>query len=94
VKTQTFFSLWTLETAGVRYPRQVDTMRNNMPYTSFMAINATFNEPVTNDLFAVPDNVKTAFALRKQMIKDLPLRNRGRNWQKIFGRFKVLGTSR
>jgi hypothetical protein len=73
VKTQIFFSLWTLETAGIRYPRQIDTMRNGMPYTTFTAIKASFNEPVADDLFAIPDNVKTAFASRKQMIKDLPL---------------------
>lgn len=73
VKTQTFFSLWNLEPTGIRYPRQIDTVRNGMPYTTFTAINVAFNESVADDQFAIPDNVKTAFATRKQMIKDLPL---------------------
>jgi hypothetical protein len=73
VKTQIFYSLWNLESAGIRYPRQTDIVRNALPHTTFTAINVTFDVPVTDDLFAIPDNVKTAFATRKQMIKDLPL---------------------
>jgi hypothetical protein len=73
VKTQIFFSLWNLETAGIRYPRQIDTVRNAQPYTSFTAINVAFDVPIQDDAFAIPDGVKVAFAGRKQMVKDLPL---------------------
>ncbi|HEX8638397.1 MAG TPA: hypothetical protein VF692_10065, partial [Pyrinomonadaceae bacterium] len=73
--TRTYFSLWTLEPGGVRYPHQWDTERNNQPFKSFTIINLKLNEPPIAESFAVSEDVRRAFAARPlNRFADVPLR--------------------
>lgn len=74
VKTRTYFSLWTLEPGGIRYPRQWDVGRNNMSYQTFTVTSLTLNAKLNADLFAIPAKVSKAYeAGARRTINDLPL---------------------
>jgi hypothetical protein len=65
VRSRTYFSYWTLEPGGIRYPRQWDIERNGLPYKSFTIAELMFNAPVTADSFIIPADVLQAFRSRK-----------------------------
>lgn len=72
--TRTYLSFWTLESGGLRLPRQLDVERNDQPYRSFTATKLTVNAPLDDAAFVVSDEVRKAFAARPAVkIDDLPL---------------------
>lgn len=74
VKTRIYLSLWTLETGGIRYPRQWDVERNGTSYQTFTVTSLTLNPKLSADLFAIPVEVSKAYAAgARRMINDLPL---------------------
>lgn len=74
VKTRIYFSLWTLEPGGIRYPRQWDVERNGTPYQTFTVTSLTLNPPLSADMFAIPEEVRNAYESgARRMINDLPL---------------------
>lgn len=71
---RTYYTFWTLETGGIRYPHQWDTERNNQPFKSFTVINLKLNEPAAANTFNISEPVAKAFAARPPMkMEDLPL---------------------
>lgn len=73
--TRTYFSLWTLEPGGVRYPHQWDTERNHQPFKSFSIINLKLNEAPVAESFAISEDVRKAFTARPlNRFADIPLR--------------------
>ena len=74
VASRTYFSLWTLEPGGLRYPRQWDNERNGQRYRTLTITDLKFNVEVPASLFTIPDNVRQMFAERgRTKIDDLPL---------------------
>lgn len=72
--TRIFYTFWTLEPGGIRYPHQWDVERNSYPYESFTVSNLKLNEPVTDDSFKISDETRKAFAANPPIkIDDLPL---------------------
>ncbi len=78
VTTRIYYSLWAYESNGIHYPRQWDEERARLPYRSFTVTRLKLNAPVSEEAFAIPDNVKEAFGKSKMVIEDLPLGWRGR----------------
>lgn len=58
---RTFYTYWTLEQGGIRYPHQWDAERNNMPYSSFTITKFQLNVPVADKDFFIPDDVRKKF---------------------------------
>jgi hypothetical protein len=72
--TRTFYTYWTLEPGGIRYPHQWDTERNNYPFESFTVTALKLNEAVNPDSFKISDETRKAFEANKPVkIDDLPL---------------------
>ncbi len=67
------FSLWMLEKNGVRLPRTVLTEWSGFPVRSATIDEIEFNVATPDADFAIPDDVKQAFAARRRAIDDLPL---------------------
>ncbi|QSQ24418.1 MBL fold metallo-hydrolase [Pyxidicoccus parkwayensis] len=74
VRTRLFFQSWSLEAGGLRYPRNWEWQRNDTTYHSF-TVTALELEPKVSDAdFAIPDDVRKAFAARGGLtVEDLPL---------------------
>jgi glyoxylase-like metal-dependent hydrolase (beta-lactamase superfamily II) len=62
VRQTTYYSLWTLIPGGVRYPLQVDRDWNGLNRSSATIVKIAVNQPVDDKTFAIPDEVKKAFA--------------------------------
>jgi hypothetical protein len=72
--SRTYFSFWTLEANGLRYPHQWDIERNGQAYRTLIINSIAFNGELSADGFSIPDDVKQAFAIRgKLAINDVPL---------------------
>lgn len=72
--TRAFYTYWTLEKGGIRYPHQWDVERNGYTYESFTVTNLKLNEPVTDEQFKISDDTKKVFAANPAVkIDDLPL---------------------
>lgn len=72
--SRTYFSFWTLERDGLRYPHQWDNERNGQSYRTLTITGIKFNVELPADAFQIGEEVKQAFALRGRMtINDLPL---------------------
>ena len=81
--TRTFYTFWTLESGGVRYPHQWDTERNNQPFKSFTVINLKINEP-TAEPINISEAVAKAFAASlANKFEDTPLGISARPAQEI-----------
>ena len=75
VRTRTYLSLWTLESGGLRYPRQWNVERNGIPYQEVTIAELAFN-PVTTDggALTIPEDVREAFKKRgRTPISDIAL---------------------
>ncbi len=59
--TRIYYSLWAFESGGIHYPRQWDEERARLPYRSFTVTRLKLNAPVSDEAFAIPDNIKEAF---------------------------------
>lgn len=66
---RTFYTYWTLEQGGMRYPHQWDTERNNVPYSSFTITKLQLNNPIEEKDFSVPDDVRQKFAAQPKAVK-------------------------
>lgn len=74
IKTRVHLSLWTLETGGIRYPRQWDIERNGIPYQSFTITSLTLNPLFEANSFLISAEVKKAFeSTAGRTIEDTPL---------------------
>ena len=67
VTTRIYFSDWTLEAGGIRYPHQWNVERNNQPYKTFTITELEFNVPLAPDSFPVPENIRAAYEKRKDV---------------------------
>lgn len=57
-----WYAYWTLETGGLMYPRQTSVERNGQPFTDDTVQVLKIDEAADESKFAIPENVKTAFA--------------------------------
>jgi hypothetical protein len=82
---RTYYTYWTLEPGGLRYPHQWDTQRNGTPFSSFTIIKMQINAPVEDKEFLIPDDVRQKFAAQPKPVKidDLPLGRPDRPVQEI-----------
>jgi hypothetical protein len=82
---RTFYTYWTLEQSGIRYPHQWDTERNNMPYNSFTITKFQLDAPVADKDFSIPDDVRQKFAAlpKPEKIQEIPLGRPNRPAQEI-----------
>jgi hypothetical protein len=62
VKTTIAYSLWTLLPGGARYPLQVDREWNGVTQSSATITKVAVNQSIDASQFAIPDDVKKAFA--------------------------------
>lgn len=79
VRTRVYYSYWTLEAGGLRYPRQWDIERNNLKWRTFTVINLKLNPPAPNELLSISEDVKKAYRARPLLTFDTsPLGRPGR----------------
>lgn len=57
-----YYSFWTLEQGGIRYPRQRDVMRNGYTASTYTILKIEVNAPVAEESFSIPDDIKQKFA--------------------------------
>lgn len=62
VTERRWFSFWTLETGGIRYPRQVSTEWNGLPYADLTTHDLVINPDVDPQSFVIPEETQQAFA--------------------------------
>lgn len=65
VTETTYFSYWNLEPGGIRYPRQLDTFWNGVTKSSSSITALRINPPLDDGLFAIQEDVRSAFAAAK-----------------------------
>lgn len=72
---RTFYTYWTLEEGGIRYPHQWDAERNNTPYSSFTVTKLQLNAPVEEKDFSISDDIRQKFAAqpKTEKINEIPL---------------------
>jgi Metallo-beta-lactamase superfamily len=74
VTTRTYYSLWTLEETGFRYPRQLNTERNGTPYQEFTATSIKLNPDIDEANFAIPAEVVNRYqSVRERTLNDIAL---------------------
>lgn len=61
VTSRTFYTLWTLEPGGIRYPRQWDIVRNGYPLESFTITKLAFDATVDQSKLQIPLEVQQSF---------------------------------
>lgn len=72
--SRTYFSFWTLEPGGIRYPHQWDVVRNGQPSRTLTLSSVEFNPTLNEADFTISEEAKTQFAARAgRKIADLPL---------------------
>ncbi|HEX8423987.1 MAG TPA: hypothetical protein VF634_11275, partial [Pyrinomonadaceae bacterium] len=64
VRTRTYYSYWTLEAGGLRYPRQWDIERNNLKWRTFTVINLKLNPPTPAESLSISEDVQKAYKAR------------------------------
>jgi len=72
---KTYYTYWTLEKGGIRYPHQWDVERINMPYSSFTITKMEIDKTLESKDFIIPDDVKQKFAVLPKPVKidEIPL---------------------
>ena len=74
VPTRTYYSVWTLEAGGARYPYQWDVQRISLPLRNVTILKLAFNPEIPADTFSIPEAVAASFKQRPQpTIDELPL---------------------
>lgn len=68
-KVRTFYSYWTLEKGGIRYPHQLDVERLDRPYSSLTITKMQIDPPIEEKDFAIPDDVKQRAATLPKPVK-------------------------
>lgn len=75
VTTRVYYSLWWLAEGDVRYPLQLDFVRNGLPDRKVTITDIRINPLLADDLFAIPEETKTAFREHPPVLLDeRPLR--------------------
>ncbi|WP_242918393.1 hypothetical protein [Pontibacter liquoris] len=62
VRSDQFYSLWSLTPEGIQYPLQYNLYRNNQPYKEFTILTLALNPALPADTFAIPEQVQQQFA--------------------------------
>jgi hypothetical protein len=62
VTERRWYSFWTLEKGGFKYPRQTTIEWNGFPFSDETVQVLKVDEPVDDAAFAIPDETKAAFA--------------------------------
>lgn len=75
VTTRTTFSFWQLEPGGLHYPRQWNFESNGQPDWTLTINEVSFNLPPADEAFAIPEDVRKAFAARARSVEEFPLGN-------------------
>jgi hypothetical protein len=70
VTTRVYYSLWWLAPGDIRYPLQLDYVRNGVEERKITITELKINEPIAADVFAIPADVKTAFQAHPPVIAD------------------------
>jgi hypothetical protein len=79
VRTRVYYSYWTLEAGGMRYPRQWDTERNGLTRRTFTAVNLKLDPPAPAESLSISEDVQKAFKARPSFTFDTsPLGRPGR----------------
>ncbi|HEV7902390.1 MAG TPA: hypothetical protein VGO96_01010, partial [Pyrinomonadaceae bacterium] len=79
VRTRVYYSYWTLEAGGMRYPRQWDTERNGLKWRTFTAVNLKLDPPAPAESLSISEDVQKAFKARPSFTFDTsPLGRPGR----------------
>jgi hypothetical protein len=73
VTRERWYTFWTLQPGGWRYPQQITTTWNGLPFADQTVLTLRINEPIDQAQFAVSDDAKAAF--RKAL--DAPARPAG-----------------
>jgi hypothetical protein len=73
VTTRTIFSLWQMEPGGLHYPRQWNFEFNGQPDWTFTINEIAINPGATDGDFAIPEDVRKAFAARKRTVEETTL---------------------
>jgi hypothetical protein len=74
VTTRVYYSLWWLYPGGIHYPRQWDTVRNDLPDRVLTISDLTLNPEFPADEFAIATDVRASFAKRaNSTVDDRPL---------------------
>lgn len=73
VSTRTYWTLWTLEAGGVRYPRQWNLERNGVEQQEWTLTSIELNAPVEASRFAIPEETQKAYREGVVQVDDWPL---------------------
>ena len=78
VTTRVYYSMWWLAEGDVRYPLQLDYVRNGLPDRRITVTDLEINEPISDGEFTIPNDVKTVFNSKPlALIDDRPLPMQG-----------------
>jgi hypothetical protein len=73
VTTRIYLSLWTIESGGLRYPRQLNVERNGTQYQEFTVTSLSSNPASDADAFSIPAEVKKVYdSISTKTVKDIP----------------------
>jgi hypothetical protein len=70
VTTRVYYSVWWLAPGDLRYPLQLDYVRNGLDERKITITDLHLNEPISDDVFAIPDDVKAAFQSHPPVVAD------------------------
>lgn len=74
VVERTWWSYWTLEEDGLRYPRQWDAEWNGLPFETRIVTELDLDPDVAADAFAISDEIRRAFAAAPaRTVDEMPL---------------------
>ncbi|MDX5421718.1 MAG: hypothetical protein LPK14_05640 [Hymenobacteraceae bacterium] len=74
VRSDMYYSFWSLQPEGLYYPLQYNLHRNGQPYQELTVLTLQINPAVPADTFAMPQQVKEQFAAQPlQDFNALPL---------------------
>jgi hypothetical protein len=73
--SRTYYTYWTLETGGIRYPHQWDVERINLPYSSFTISKIQLNTPIEDKEFFIPEETRSKVGTLPKPVKidEIPL---------------------
>lgn len=72
VTTRIYYSFWTLQPGGLRYPKQWDIRCNDMPWRTLFVDSLDLHPQPPADPVQVTDELRTAFQ-RRDSVDDVPL---------------------
>ena len=70
ITTRVYYSLWWLAPGDIRYPLQLDYVRNGLEERKITITDLQVNGPIADDVFAIPAEVKTAEQAHPPLLAD------------------------